>query len=494
MNDSSSSPCSCGGTSAPADFTRRALLARTGFGLGSLALGGVLNDLGLTRAHALPPSAKPAGESLSPLAPREPHFPAKAKHVIHLFMNGGPSQIDTFAPKPVLETFHGKTLPQMEGSKKDRRLGGAAFASPFEFRKHGQSGIEISELFPKLARHADDLCVIRSMYSDVPNHEPGLMMMNCGNFAMPRPSAGSWVLYGLGTENQSLPGFVVMCPNGLPTAQSANWRSAFLPGIYQGTYIDTKETDPEKLIENLRNDFLLPGQQRRQLSYIQQLNRLHLQNREADSQLEARIESLELAFRMQTEATDAFDVNREPETIRELYGDNQQGRQLLMARRLAERGVRYVQVYHGAGQPWDSHQNLEANHRRLCREADQATAALLTDLKQRDMLEDTLVIWGGEMGRTPTAQLPLTPKIGRDHHTDGFTVWMAGGGVKGGHVHGSTDEIGLSIAENKVHVHDLHATILHLLGFNHEALTYHYAGRDFRLTDVHGHVVKDLLA
>jgi hypothetical protein len=280
----------------------------------------------------------------------------------------------------------------------------------------------------------------------------------------------------------------------LPTAQSANWRSAFLPGIYQGTHVDTKETNPDQLIANLRNDFILPGQQRKQLGLIQELNEIHRQERAGDPQLEARIQSLELAFRMQTEATDAFDVTQESEKTRALYGDTLQGRQMLMARRLAERGVRYVQVYHGAGQPWDSHASIEEAHRRLAGESDQAIGALLQDLKDRDMLKDTLVIWGGEMGRTPTAQLPLTPKVGRDHHTDGFTVWMAGGGVKGGHVHGTTDDIGLSIAEGKVHVHDLHATILHLLGFNHETLTYRYAGRDFRLTDVFGNVVKEILA
>jgi hypothetical protein len=332
------------------------------------------------------------------------------------------------------------------------------------------------------------------MFSDVPNHEPGLMMMNTGNFTLPRPSVGSWVLYGLGTENQSLPGFVVMCPSGLPTAQSANWRSAFLPGIYQGTHIDTKETNPDQLIANLRNDFILPGQQRKQLGFIQQLNEMHRQERTGDPQLEARIQSLELAFRMQTEATDAFDVTKEPEKIRAMYGDTLQGRQMLMARRLAERGVRYVQLYHGAGQPWDSHASLEDNHRRLAGESDQAIGALLQDLKDRDMLKDTLVLWGGEMGRTPTAQLPLTPKVGRDHHTDGFTIWMAGGGVRGGLTYGATDDIGLSIVEDKVHVHDLHATILHLLGFDHEKLTYRYAGRDFRLTDVFGEVVKGILA
>ncbi|HRJ11193.1 MAG TPA: DUF1501 domain-containing protein, partial [Prosthecobacter sp.] len=295
--------------------TRRHFLTRSGFGLGSLALAGVLNDMGLTRANA---------ENLSPLAPRRPHFPGTAKRVIHLFMNGGPSQIDTFDPKPLLKKFHGKSLPSAKNLAKDRRLGGAALASPFEFKKHGQSGMEISELFPHVARHADDLCVIRSMFSDVPNHEPGLMIMNTGNFTLPRPSVGSWALYGLGTENQSLPGFVVMCPNGLPTAQSANWRNAFLPGIYQGTHIDTKETTPDQLIANLRNDFILPGQQRKQLGFIQKLNEMHRAQRAGDPQLEARIQSLELAFRMQTEATEAFDVEQEPANIREMYGDTLQ--------------------------------------------------------------------------------------------------------------------------------------------------------------------------
>ncbi len=467
--------------------SRRQALSQAGFGIGGLALAGVLSDMGLTSAHA-------AAEG-SPLASHASMQVGKAKRIIHLFMNGGPSQMDTFDPKPKLNEFHGKTLPAGKDLGKDKRLSGAALGSKFAFKKHGQSGIEISELFPNVARHADELCVIRSMFSDVPNHESALMMMNTGNLSLPRPSVGSWVLYGLGSENQSLPGFVVLCPGGLPVSQSANWRSAFLPGIYQGTHVDAKKSaDPEQLIANLRNDFVLPDQQRKQLSYIQRLNEMHRQDRQGDSQLEARIQSMELAFRMQTEATDAFDVNREPESIRKLYGDSLQGRQMLMARRLVERGVRYVQVWHGAGQPWDSHNSIEESHRRLAGECDQPIAALLQDLKSRGMLEDTLVIWGGEFGRTPTAQMPLTPKVGRDHHSDGFSIWMAGGGVKAGHIHGATDEIGLGIAQGKVHVHDLHATILHLLGFDHEALTYRYAGRDFRLTDVFGKVVKDLLA
>ena len=467
--------------------SRRQALSQAGFGMGSLALAGMLSEMGLTQANA--------SASLSPLAPRGPTLPGTAKRVIHLFMNGGPSQMDTFDPKPKLNQFHGKSLPGKEEMGKDKRLSGAALGSPFAFKRYGKSGIEISELFPQVAKHADDLCVIRSMFSDVPNHESALMMMNTGNLTLPRPSVGSWVLYGLGSENQSLPGFVVLCPGGLPVSQSANWRSAFLPGVYQGTHVDAKKaTNPDQLIADLRNDFLLPGQQRKQLGYIQRLNEMHREQRSGDSQLEARIQSLELAFRMQTEATDAFDVAKEPESVRQMYGDTLHGKQLLMARRLAERGVRYVQVWHGAGQPWDSHNSIEESHRRLAGECDQAIGALLQDLKNRGMLQDTLVIWGGEFGRTPTAQMPLTPKVGRDHHSDGFSIWMAGGGVRGGHVHGATDEIGLSVAQDKVHVHDLHATILHLLGFNHEALTYRYAGRDFRLTDVFGDVVQQVLA
>jgi hypothetical protein len=466
-------------------FSRREALNRAGFGIGSLALASLLSDMGLTQENSA---------NLSPLAVRQPQFVGKAKRVIHLFMNGGPSQMDTFDPKPKLNELHGKSLPISRDLSKEKRLSGAAFGSKFKFSKHGQSGIEISELFPNVAKHADDLCVVRSMFSDVPNHESALMMMNTGNLTLPRPSVGSWTLYGLGSENQSLPGFVVMCPGGLPVAQSSNWRSAFLPGIYQGVHIDTKETQADRLISNLRNPAILHGQQRRQLGYVQQLNELHRNERTGDPQLEARIQSLELGFRMQTEATDAFDVSKEPQSIREMYGDTLQGRQMLMARRLAERGVRFVQVWHGAGQPWDSHNNIEDAHQRLATECDKPIAALLQDLKNRGMLEDTLVIWGGEFGRTPTAQMPLTPKVGRDHHNDGFSIWMAGGGVKGGYIHGATDDIGLSIAEGKVHVHDLHATILHLLGFNHETLTYRYAGRDFRLTDVEGEVVKDILA
>ncbi len=468
---------------------RRRMLTHSGMGLGMLALAGVLRDSEAGEATSDESDTAPIGGSS--LSPKQPHFPGTAKRVIHIFANGGPSQVDTFDPKPALEKFHGKTLS--EELKSDRRLGGVAHASPFKFAKHGQCGTEVSELFPHVAQHVDKLCVIRSMFTEVPNHEPGLMMMNCGDNVRPRPSVGAWTLYGLGTENQSLPGYVVMCPGGLPTAATSNWRSAFLPGIYQGTHVDTQYEQADQLIANIENQYLLADQQRRQMQLIQRLNRMHLRTRADDPQLNTRIQTLELAFRMQDEASDAFDTSHEPEHIHTLYGNSLQGRQLMIARRLSERGVRYVQVYHGAGQPWDSHASIQTNHRRLCKEADQPIAALLQDLDQRGMLDDTLVIWGGEIGRTPTVQLPVTANPGRDHHNDGFTVWLAGGGVRGGMTYGATDEVGLKIAENRVHVHDLHATILHTLGFDHTRLTYRYAGRDFRLTDVHGNVVHDIL-
>jgi hypothetical protein len=411
-------------------------------------------------------------------------------------MNGGPSHVDTFDPKPALTAHAGKPVPT---NLPTERKTGAAFASPFRFQKYGRSGIEVSELFEKTAAHIDDICVIRSMHADVPNHEPSLMLMNCGEARMARPSVGSWVLYGLGTENQNLPGFIVLCPSGYPIVATQNWRAAFLPGVYQGTYIDSQHTDIEKLIAHIRNRSIATPAQRAQLDLLATLNQEHLEKRQREADLEARIQSFELAFRMQAEAGDAFDVSREPASIRAMYGPGVHARQLLIARRLLERGVRYIQLWHGQGQPWDSHDDIELEHRRLGRECDQGIAAFLKDLKQRGMLDETLVIWGGEFGRTPTVELP-TPGSnagkmnGRDHNHYGFTMWLAGGGVKGGHVHGATDEFGFAAAEDRVHVHDLQATILHLLGFNHETFTYCYAGRDFRLTDLSGKVVSGLLA
>ncbi|MEA3209267.1 MAG: hypothetical protein QOE70_2324 [Chthoniobacter sp.] len=457
-------------------------------GFGALALGSVLGEtLGIQAAETA---------SLNPLLPRAPHFPGKAKRIIHLFMNGGPSHVDTFDPKPELTKYHGKELPFKLGTE---RKTGAALGSPFSFQPRGKSGIEVSELFAKTAESIDDICVIRSMHADVPNHEPSLMLMNCGEARLVRPSMGSWVTYGLGSENQNMPGFITMCPGGYPIQESQNWQSGFLPGVFQGTYLDTKETDVEKLIENIRNSFVSTREQRAQLDLLQQLNAEHARRRQNDAQLEARVQSFELAYRMQMDAADAFDINREPQSIRDLYGSGLQGRQMLIARRLIERGVRFVQVWHGQGQPWDSHDDIEKNHRRLAGECDQAIGALLKDLKQRGLLEETLVIWGGEFGRTPTVELPSpgsnAGKVnGRDHNHHGFSVWMAGGGVKGGTVYGATDEFGFKAVEKPVHVHDLHATILRLLGFDHEKLTYRYAGRDFRLTDVHGEVISEIIA
>ena len=473
----------------PLGFTRREFLSRCGMGMGAVSLAGLFSGYFDSAAHA--------GETLSPLAPKFPQFPSKAKRVIHIFANGGPSHVDTFDPKPSLDKWAGKLLP-MENLKTERKTG-AAFASPFKFKKHGRSGIEVSELFPHVAESIDDITVIRSMYADVPNHEPSLMLMNCGEARLVRPSLGSWVNYGLGSENQNLPGFIAMCPGGYPIQESQNWQSGFLPGAYQGTYIDTQHTQIEKLIENVKNNYTSLAEQRSQLDLLQQLNQRHAKARRNEAQLEARTQSFELAYRMQMDATDAFDISLEPEHVRKMYGPGTHGRQTLIARRLLERGVRFVQLWHGAGQPWDNHDDIEIGHRKLALQCDQAIGALLKDLKQRGMLADTLVIWGGEFGRTPVVELP-TPganagKInGRDHNPHGFTMWMAGGGVKGGYVHGATDEFGFAAAEKKVHVHDLHATILALLGFDHEKLTFRHAGRDFRLTDVHGKVVGELIA
>ena len=464
-------------------LTRREMLERTGMGFGMLGLAGLLSDGGL------PSHAQAATSDINPLAPKQPQFAPRAQRVVHLFMNGGPSQVDTFDRKRLLDKYHGKPLP-MANLPTERKTG-AAMRSPYKFARYGESGIEVSELFARTARHVDDMCVIRSMVADIPNHEPSMMLMNCGEARLPRPSMGSWVTYGLGTENQNLPGFVAMCPGGYPITATQNWRSAFLPGAYQGTYIDTQHTNVEKLIEDVRNQWQPPREQREQLDFVQALNNRHLVQRQRDPQLEARIQSFELAYRMQSEAADAFDINKEPAAIRELYGSGVHGRQLLMTRRLLERGVRFVQVWTGKDNPWDDHENIEKLHREHSASWDQPIAAFLSDLKQRGMLDSTLVIWGGEFGRTPTAELPKLN--GRDHNHYGFTMWMAGGGVRGGHVHGETDEFGFAAIKDKVHVHDLHATVLHLLGFDHEKLTYRYAGRDFRLTDVHGSVVKQLV-
>jgi len=466
-------------------LSRRAALRRSGLGVGWLAAAHLLD--GGSRAAAAPASP-------TTLAARPPHFAPRARAVIHIFANGGPSHLDTFDRKPLLEKYAGREIPSHLPTE---RRTGAALPSPFRFARHGESGLEMSDLFPSVARHADRLLVVRSMHADVPNHEPSLMLMNCGDARLVRPAAGAWVTYGLGTENQNLPGFVAMCPGGYPIKGTENWRSAFLPGAFQGTYIDTKKRSVDELVQYVHHPLLSPDAQRRQFDLTAALDRDHLARRPHDPQLEARLVSMELAWRMQFEAGEAFDVTREPQHVLDRYGDDVQGRQMLIARRLVERGVRYVQVWHGAGQPWDSHDKIEKNHRRLAQESDRAIGALLDDLVGLGLLESTLVLWGGEFGRTPTVELPNgqgADGSGRDHNHHGFSVWLAGGGVKGGTVYGATDEFGFKAVDKPVHMHDLQATMLHLLGLDHTKLTYRHSGRDFRLTDVHGSVIKDMVA
>ena len=462
--------------------SRRQLLQSAGTGLGLLALPCLLQADG-------------SAELDSPLSLKAPLQSARAKHIVHIYLNGGPSQVDTWDYKPELTKWGGQRLPL--GNLTTERETGVALASPFRFEQYGDSGLWCSDVFQKTARwHADRICVIRSMYANTPNHEQSMRLMNTGSERLSRPSYGSWLTYGLGCENQNLPGFVTLCP-GLPVADSSNWRSAFLPGIYQGTWLDTRKASPVELISNIRNPQTQMPEQRRQLDLLQRVNRRHQQSRQEDAALEARIQSFELAFRMQMQATDALDITGEPKSIHDLYQSGTvHGRQLLIARRLIERGVRVVQCYHGDVQPWDSHGNIAGEHGRLGREADGPIAAFLTDLAQRGLLDETLVVCGGEFGRTPAVEMPIGggAPTGRDHNHHGFSVWLAGGGVRGGMAYGNTDEFGYRAVENRVHVHDLHATMLHLMGFDHERLTYHHSGRDFRLTDVHGKVVHEILS
>ncbi len=452
---------------------RRRMLQRAGAGFGMLPLAGLLQSQGA------------AGDGS-----QAPHFAAKAKRVIFLFMNGAPSHVDTFDPKPRLADFEGQ-LP--DGIK---TRGNGYMPSPFRFAAHGESGVVMSELFPNLASCADDLCVIRSMHTDTPNHEPGLLLMHSGSQQPTRPCLGSWASYGLGSVNENLPAFVALCP-GMPVVGPQLWSSAFLPGNHQAMAVNTSDMKLESLVAHLKHPRLSRPEQREQLDLIQRLNRLSLQ-RTSDDELNSHIRSMELAFQMQSEASEAFDVSSEPQSVHDRYGNSTFAQSCLLGRRLLERGVRFVQVYYvdKGKQPWDTHADNDNKHRTLCADSDKATAALLTDLKERGMLEDTLVIWGGEFGRTPYSQVKKEDskaKVGRDHHPTAFSMFLAGGGVRGGLMYGETDELGMHAIENRVHVHDLHATILHLMGIDHTRLTYRYSGRDFRLTDVHGRVVTDLI-
>jgi hypothetical protein len=457
-------------------MTRREMLRQSGCGFGMLALADMLH----------------AAERTNPLAPKKPHFEPKAKHVIFLYLNGGLSQVDSFDPKPELTRRHGEPMP---GPKiKTDRASGNLMRSPFGFKRYGQSGIEVSDIFPKIGEAIDDFCVIRSMWTDNGNHGPSMLKMNTGHQLAGRPSLGSWLTYGLGTENQNLPGFVVLCP-GYPVMGSPLWSSGFLPSAYQGTHIHNSEQDPEKLLQNIRNQTLSAPEQERQLSLIDRLNRKYVNRLGSQPELEASIQAMEVAYRMQAEAPEAFDIRQESEETRARYGDSDFGRGCLTARRLVERGVRMVQVYFGNFQPWDSHDDI-MSHARLARQADPAIASLLADLKANGLFDETLILIGSEFGRTPMIQNSGLEKLGngRDHNVHGFSVLLSGAGIKGGTTYGATDDFGFKAVENRVHVHDLHATMLHLMGLDHTRLTYRYSGRDFRLTDVHGELLRPILA
>ena len=483
-------------------LSRRELLSRAGGGAGMLALAALLSDEGLLTSSAIAAGASKGTSDphLNPLAPRVAHFPAKANSVIWLFMNGGPSQVDTWDYKPTLEKLDGKPL---EGFDKNTGFFtanvGPVMKSPFKFAQHGKCGAWVSEIFPKMAEHVDDMAFMYSCYTGSNNHSPALFMMNTGTTRMGFPCVGSWVTYGLGSESANLPAFIAMTDplgRGLPKGYSQNWGAGFVPSVYQGTWL-RPSGDP---IDNLnRPADMNDSQQRAQLDLLAKLNRHALAKTPHEEELAARIESFELAYRMQIAAPDAIDITKEPEHIHKLYGIGDKrcdhfAKQCLMARRLVERGVRFVQIYSGGMEnerSWDGHSNIKENHSQFAGETDTPIGGLLADLRQRGLLGSTLVIWGGEFGRLPIVQ---TGGTGRDHNPHAFTFWLAGGGAKGGTLYGATDEIGHKAVEKRVHVNDLHATILNLLGLDHLRLTYRMSGRDFRLTDVAGRVVKEVVA
>ncbi len=485
----------------PADYpSRRAFLRRAGMGLGTFALASLLDRAGLLVGEA----DASAERRLNPLAARPGHFSGTARAVIWLFINGGPSHVDTWDYKPELIRRDGQELPGF-----DRNTGffteqvGPLMQSPFRWSRRGQSGTWVPEIFPNIAHHVDDIAFVHSCCTETNNHAPALFQINSGLPRMGFPSVGAWVTYGLGTENQDLPGFVVMYDTlgrGLPKGYAQNWGAGFLPGIYQGTALNAQGPPIDNL---LRRPGMSTAEQRRQIDLLNRLNRRHAGGRADDVELSARIESFELAYRMQMAAPEALDVSRETQATRRLYGlDSPRcghfARQCLMARRLVERGVRFVQIYSGGEEnerSWDGHTNIAANHRQFAGETDQPIGALLTDLKARGLLDTTLVVWGGEFGRLPVVQRQRNgSQTGRDHNPHAFTTWFAGGGVKGGTHHGETDDVGYRAAVDRVSVHDLHATMLHLLGMDHRRLTYRYNGRQFRLTDVAGNVIRDILA
>ncbi len=466
----------------PLAMSRRDWLNRSACGFGGLALRALLDD-----------GTASGSEPANPLAPRQPHFSPRARRVIFLFMHGGPSQVDTFDYKPLLQRDHGKPLPFAKPRVFSAQTGNL-LASPWKFQQYGESGAYVSELFPHLARQADKLCMINGMHGSNSRHGAALLELHTGSDTFVRPSMGSWITYGLGSENENLPGYITICPT-LTHGGATSWGSAFLPAEYQGTAIGNASIPADRaripFIENA--DGMSPSQQQKELNLAQSFNRSHLRQSGPDPVLEARIHSFELAYRLQTTAPELQDISDESQATQSLYGLDQKetanfGRQCLMARRFAERGVRFIQCTHSY--KWDQHSNLKQLHARNAREVDQPIAALLHDLDQRGLLNDTLVLWGGEFGRTPVAQ----GNNGRDHNPQGYTMWLAGGGVRPGIRYGATDEYGYYAVEDKVHLHDLHATMLHLLGLNHTQLTYRYAGRDFRLTDIAGEVVDGLMA
>jgi hypothetical protein len=464
-------------------LNRRQLLHRIGSGFGTLGLANLLADQ----------SGAGSSDARSPLAPQRPHFATRAKHVIQLFMPGGPSQVDTFDHKPDIAKYRDQR-PEIVDRKSLRNTTNGLFPSPFGFKKYGQSGKWVSDLFPHVAQHVDDLCFIHSMHTDIPEHAGAILMMNVGHLQPSRPSMGSWLAYGLGTENQNLPGFIAMSPRAQPRCKLANWGNSFLPGAYAGTYVNIVDMEPNQVVRDLHNQWLPRATHRQQVDLLTRLNRLDLERQQSDQQLDASIQAMEMAFRMQFAVPEAFDVNRETQATLDMYGDSEYAKGCLLARRLVERGVRMVQLSHSIDDydvAWDTgHHDIAGGHKALADACDQGIAALIKDLKQRGLFDETLIIWGGEFGRAPTSE----GQKGRDHDHYGFTVWLAGGGVKPGYSYGATDQFGLTAVEDRVHVHDLHATVLHLMGLDHEKLTYRYSGRDFRLTDVHGRVVSDIIA